>query len=149
MRNASVLYFFLGLMIGIIVMIFLFFYQTNTCCEGFCSTGLPPVKQISKKDAVAAISCYRKNPIRVDTLKGFTVNLEQLHAMNKLFMANQKLTGFRFYFGVIGDPVDVSIVCGTVDNNDAAESTYVTYRRSSGPCPDYCDTDSELEASGR
>jgi hypothetical protein len=147
-RIAAVIYLLIGVIIGILIMYFSGF-KPGSCCSGFCTTGLPPVRVISTKEAVAAINCYRKNPVSVDSLKGFTVNLEQLHAMNKLFMDNQKLTGFRLYFGIIGDPVDVSIVCGVTENNDQTETNYVSYSRGSGPCPHFCDTDSELEAAGR
>jgi hypothetical protein len=143
------MFLFIGFIFGILAMYFLFGRYSNQCCSGFCDTGLPPVKTISKKEALVAINCYRKNPISVDSLKGFSINLEQLHAMNKLYMANQKLTGFRLYFGIIGDPVDVSIVCGVTDNKDAVETDYVTSSRSSGPCPYYCDSESELGAAGR
>lgn len=144
----SLIFLLIGIIIGIMIMYLVGMRMNNQCCTGLCSTGLPPVKKITTKEAVAAVTCYRKNPISVQNIKGFTVNLQQLHAMNKLYMENNKLTGFRLYFGIVGDPVDVTIVCGVTDNNDMEETDYVTTRTSSGPCPVYCDKDSELGAAG-
>lgn len=152
MKDARNVWLMAGLLAGLVlgyIIAALSGSLTANCCTGLCTTGLPSVQRITKTAAKDAIKCYRKEPMKADTLKGFLVNLEQLHAMNKLFSDNPRLSGFRLYFGVIGDPVEVTIVCGVDHANDVTESNYVTFRRDSGPCPNLCDSDSEYENAGR
>jgi hypothetical protein len=120
----------------------------NSCCGGQNledTLKLPPVSKISLDSAKASFRCYMKAPVNADTLRAFSVNLEQYHAMMLLLKDNPRLKGFRMYMGVIGDPVDVLLVTGTDDNGaDVCSTIFTTDRSSAGPCPKICDKESPI-----
>jgi hypothetical protein len=81
-----------------------------------------------------------------DTLKGFSINTEQLNALNKLLTVNQDFTGFRIYFGKNRDGFDNMIIIG-LDKNGLENESGGIYRTSSvhsGPCPKMCDENSPI-----
>jgi len=93
---------------------------------------------ISVDSANAYFKCYMKTPLSIDSLKAFSVNLQQLTAMQTLLAHDSTLAGFRIYMGIVGDPTDVNMVVATDGTgNDKASEIYLTSR--SGPCPIMCD----------
>jgi hypothetical protein len=89
----------------------------------------------------------RKKPMVVDTLRSFTLNLEQLNTFNILLQKNPKVTRFRIYPGLVGDPTDVAIVFGLDDSGGDNSSTpiYLVQKGTSGPCPPTCDRGTPLD----
>jgi hypothetical protein len=98
---------------------------------------------LSVDSAKAYFKCYMKTPLSIDTLVAFTVNLQQLQAMQTLLAHNSATKGFRIYFGIVGDPTNVNMVVATdSEGRDVASEVYMTDR--AGPCPDLCDKDSPI-----
>lgn len=98
---------------------------------------------ISVDSANAYFKCYKKNPLSLDPLVAFSVNLQQLQAMQTLLAHDSTLAGFRIYMGVVGDPTDVNMVVATDGTGkDKPSEIYLTSR--SGPCPIMCDKGSPI-----
>lgn len=98
---------------------------------------------ISVDSANAYFKCYMKTPLSVNNLQAFSVNLQQLQAMQTLLAHDSTAKGFRIYLGIVGDPTDVNMVVATdTEGNDKASEIYLTAR--AGPCPDLCDVDSPI-----
>lgn len=122
----------------------------QSCKEGTISVqsakDLLPVSGpllISVDSANAYYKCYKKTPLSLDQLVAFSVNLQQLEAMQTLLAHDSTLAGFRIYFGIVGDPTDVNMVVATdSEGSDKASEIYLTER--AGPCPDLCDKDSPV-----
>jgi hypothetical protein len=98
---------------------------------------------ITADSANAYFKCYMKSPQSIAQFIAFTVNLQQLEAMQTLLAQDSTATGFRIYMGIVGDPVAVNMVVAT-DNagNDNVSKIYMT--RASGPCPVLCGKDSPI-----
>ena len=82
-------------------------------------------------------------------IKGFTIDLAQLEAMNSIAKENPALTGFRIYYGKDSNAKKVGIVVG-VDNTgkDAVKNTiFNTDSPVSSPCPPICDTSSPISGN--
>ena len=98
---------------------------------------------ISIDSANAYFKCYKKTPLNIDQLVAFSVNLQQLEAMQTLLAHDSTLAGFRIYMGIVGDPTNVNMVVATDKaGNDNASEIYLTDR--AGPCPDLCDKGSPI-----
>jgi hypothetical protein len=78
-------------------------------------------------------------------IRGFSVNKEQLDALNRLAAENPSLTGFRIYLGMDNSFSSLGMVIG-VDNSgkDYTTSIYRTSAGASGPCPPICDQSSSI-----
>ena len=94
---------------------------------------------------------YFKNYLSVaqksaEVIKGFTIDLSQLEAMNNLIKENPGLSGFRIYLGRDDTSKKVGIVLGVdKDGKDAVTSTiYNTDSLNLSPCPPICDVNSPI-----
>jgi hypothetical protein len=130
------------------------------CCCGCCKTSCKAehckvceLDSLSAKstliDTIAANTyyhTYHSNPDIIDTLKGFTINLEQFHAMCMILNADTtgSVHGFRIYMGADSIPANkVMMVVGT-GSPDKTAQIYLTSAAASGPCPFICDTQSPI-----
>jgi len=117
----------------------------------FINESAPPqdmnYQAVSLENAVALTKEYSKNAQPLNKVfKGFSVNLDQLAAMNKIYQQNQNVSGFRLYSGETRGGDKESIIIG-VNANGKDETSGVIYRSpvfDSGPCPTVCDTHSPL-----
>lgn len=78
-------------------------------------------------------------------IKGFTVDKNQLEAMNNLSKENTTLRGFRIYLGKDNNANPVSIVVG-IDGKglDAVNNTIYNTNSPGNPCPPVCDVASPI-----
>ena len=124
------------------------------CCKTSCSDKeciiikpSPYGKNTATIDTIAANSYYHAYlgaPVSIDTLKAFTINLEQFYAMGKILNADSTVHGFRIYMGADGSPAKpVMMVVGT-GSPDKTGSIYLTSAIGSGPCPIICDVSSPI-----
>ena len=126
------------------------------CCKKSCEKGHCKVCQLdslttklTRIDTITANTYYRiyhSNPDIIDTLKGFSINLEQFHAMCLILKADTSgsVHGFRIYMGadsIISNRVMMVVGIGTPDHTGTIYSTPAT---GSGPCPYLCDTGSPI-----
>lgn len=100
------------------------------------------IQTVDSKAAKTLTSKYQASATRLnDVLKGFTINLEQLDAMNRLNSENRTLSGFRIYLGENTSGGKVGIVYGVdqYGHDSEVNSIYTTGLSQSGPCPPVCD----------
>jgi hypothetical protein len=78
-------------------------------------------------------------------IRGFTVDKNQLEAMNNLAKENTTLQGFRIYMGKDNNAQSISIVVG-VDSRgmDAVNNTIYNTNSPGNPCPPVCDVSSPI-----
>ncbi len=87
---------------------------------------------------------YLLAPVSVDTLKAFTINLEQFYAMELILNTDTSVHGFRIYMGADSIPTNqVMMVVGT-GSPDKPGTIYSTKPAGSGPCPLMCDKGSPI-----
>ena len=146
--------FVIGAIIGGII-VCLICCNHNYCCMKSCKdrcqgkhNPLGPIPGpgpalISVDSANTYFKCYMKTPLSIDTLVAFSVNMEQLEAMQLLLKNDTGAKGFRIYMGMVGDPTPVDMVVATdAAGTDNASAIYMT--SASGPCPDLCDKTSPI-----
>jgi len=107
---------------------------------------LPAANKITAQEANAlARSYYDKAAPVNEVVRGFSVNKEQLSAMNSLLNENGGLSGFRVYLGFDERSGGVGVVVG-VDGSgkDVTNSIYRSSSNGSGPCPTICDVNSNI-----
>ena len=100
--------------------------------------------------SVAVANGYFKNymasAVSVNqVIKGFTVDKNQLEAMNNIAKENTTLRGFRIYMGRDNNANPVSIVVG-IDGKglDAVNNTIYNTNSPGNPCPPVCDVASPI-----
>lgn len=102
---------------------------------------------ISKTQAQAYVSNYLSKALPTNAvIKGFTIDKQQVEAMNNIARENPALTGFRIYMGKDNNSAMVGIVVG-VDNTGQESLTntiYSTDSKTLSPCPPICDTQSPI-----
>ena len=78
-------------------------------------------------------------------IKGFTLDKNQLDAMNNIARENAALTKFRIYMGKDNNGKQIAIVVG-VDGRglDAVSNTIYNTDAPGNPCPPVCDADSPI-----
>jgi hypothetical protein len=78
-------------------------------------------------------------------IKGFTVDKNQLEAMNTIAKENTTLQSFRIYMGKDNKTAPVSIVVG-IDSRgmDAVNNTIYSTNSPGNPCPPVCDVASPI-----
>lgn len=87
---------------------------------------------------------YDKATIETKPFKGFSLEMEQLGALNKLFNGNGNLKGFRLYMGP-DTPERIRIIVGIDKNgNDDVKCIYKTNIGTADPCPPICDGNSPI-----
>jgi hypothetical protein len=138
---------FAGMIIGAAIVWMLF----NCCCKSSCCRHECGVKsdttgifQISVQTANTYFKAYLNDFESVDTLKAFSINLQQLNAMNLIAKSDPSVNGFRIYMGIDGK-TPVRMVVGT-GSPDKTGLIYSTNEVSSGPCPRLCDEASQIMA---
>jgi hypothetical protein len=118
--------------------------RNSECCHNTIINTDP--KQIDVPTANLYYHNYMKHPLSVDSLRAFTITLEQYQAMNLILKAEpvNSVHGFRFYLGnkKIGDE-PVIMVVGT-GSPDKTGSIFSTPAAGSGPCPYVCDHGSPI-----
>jgi hypothetical protein len=110
------------------------------------ATPVPEISKMSIQEAQASFRRYYDNASPVnEVIKGFSINKEQLGALNNLSNENPNLTAFRIYMGIDNNSAAVEIMVG-IDNTgrDNTNSIYRTSSGSSGPCPPICDQSSSI-----
>jgi hypothetical protein len=126
----------IGILIGAIGMFFVF----RSTPELF-SISKPCPPTLTEQQVSTYMSNFQSvaRPYQ-DTLKGFTIDLQQFDAMNCLLVKNSQLAGFRVYFGIDAAGANTTMVVG-MDNtgNDVRTMFYNVSQRFSGPCPPICD----------
>ena len=84
------------------------------------------------------------SPLRIDTLKGIGIDLDQLNAMKSIMAGNSRLKGCRIYFGLDNSSNRVGIIVG-IDNQGHDDLTTISLTtRSYDPCPPICDATTAL-----
>jgi len=89
---------------------------------------------------------YMASAVSVNqVIKGFTVDKNQLEAMNNIAKENTTLRGFRIYMGKDNNANPVSIVVG-IDGKglDAVNNTIYNVNSPGNPCPPVCDVASPI-----
>ena len=89
---------------------------------------------------------YMASAVSVNqVIKGFTVDKNQLEAMNNIAKENTTLQGFRIYMGRDNNANPVSIVVG-IDGKglDAVNNTIYNTNSPGNPCPPVCDVASPI-----
>lgn len=100
------------------------------------------IQTIDNAKAQQLTSRYRESAEQFnDVLNGFSVNTDQLEAMNRLNSEIGELTGFRLYLGKDQSGAEISVVYGVDQNGRDAKASaiYSTGLSHSGPCPPVCD----------
>jgi hypothetical protein len=128
------------------------------CCEKSCNSGCGgkcPMTELSKElqkepqliDVPTAnkyFHTYLSKPISVDTVRAFTINLEQFVAMGKIFKAESEVHGFRIYYGADPTPDSLVMMVVGVGSPEKNGTIYATSSRGSGLCPTLCDYSSQI-----
>ncbi len=134
--------FFTGLFAGLSILAFWAFTGSPSGAAG--GSEMVPVP-------AATANQYLKNylagavPLNA-ALKGFSIDRNQVAAMDALLKENAALAGFRIYLGKNGEGKPVAIVVGLdALGNDAVKNTiYSTEAPKTGPCPPVCDVASPI-----
>jgi len=123
------------------------------CCKMQCSRQDKTVQMDSLLvapqliDTITAnnyFKTYMLSPVGVDTLKAFTINLQQYNAMGLILKAIPSAHGFRIYMGAQGTPTNrILMVVGT-GSPDKTGTIYATSATGTGPCPIVCDNTSPI-----
>ena len=126
----------LGILIGAIAMwVIIRISQGQYLTIKSCS---PTITATQVHDYMKAFASNDARPFN-DTLKGFTVDLQQYYAMQCLLSKNSSLKGFRIIFG--DDKINkfMTIIDG-VDSSGRDDKTlfYNVLPGTSGPCPPIC-----------
>lgn len=142
--------------VGILIGCSIIWLCCGSCNKSSCKAGNCKVCQldsltsqltlINTKTAHAYYKLYHSRPDSIETLKGFTINLAQFHAMCMIMNADTSgtLHGFRIYMGADSIPSNrVMMVVGT-GSPDKYGTIYSTSAENSGPCPLICDSDSPI-----
>jgi hypothetical protein len=115
----------------------------KSCCGQQCDLGInkEEIHLINTKQANTYFKAYISTAIP-DTLKAFTINLQQFNAMKLIEKAEPSVHGFRIYMGIdSGKPVRMVVGTGSPDKTDFI---YFTPDNFSGPCPHVCDNTSPI-----
>ncbi|MDP1621253.1 MAG: hypothetical protein Q8M08_02830 [Bacteroidales bacterium] len=138
----TVIGFISGMVIGI-SMIGLYSFTSGPAASA-PTGGIVP---ITAAEANAFVRNYQADAAPLNkVIKGFTIDKEQLDAMNSIIKENPALTGFRIYLGKNIDARTIGIVVG-VDNTgkDAFKNTiFNTDSKNLSPCPPICDVSSPI-----
>ena len=119
----------------------------------FAFTGAAPapapasgINKISVQQANALFKNYINSATASNAVfKAFTLNKDELSALNKLAGENPSLTGFRIYMGTDNTAGRVGIVVGVNSTGaDVINSIYSSDAGASGPCPPICDSSSPI-----
>ncbi len=116
----------------------------KSCCEKHCAMvpDTSGIRQIDVPTANGYFRAYLKAPKGVDTLKAFTINLEQFNAMKVIAREDTSVHGFRIYMGLdIKTPIRMVVGTGSPDKT---KKIIVTSDVNSGACPDICDKSSPI-----
>jgi hypothetical protein len=144
-----VLTFLIGALIGGALVWFCYCGCCQKKCDHMCQyattqTSKDAPKLIDVKVANKYFRTYMLKPVSVDTLKAFTINLEQFQAMGRILSEDASVHGFRIYMGADSIPSNqVMMVVGT-GSPDKTSSIYKTSSADSGPCPFICDVNSPI-----
>lgn len=78
--------------------------------------------------------------------RAFTINKSQFEAMKVIGREETGLFGFRIYPGLDADKNNVGIIIAVTEGGkeDTTRGVFRATSVSSGPCPDLCDTDSQI-----
>ena len=144
--STIIVVFILGVVAGgVIAWMSVFFCEK--CCAHTCPPPPPPTVNLNRivlQEAKEAFQRYKKDTsvIRVDTLKAFTINMEQFEAMAQI-RKNPNVHGFRIYMGIDKRMKHTRMVVGT-GSPELTDEIYATSDAASGPCPYCCDTESPI-----
>ncbi len=107
---------------------------------------LPAVTKISVQDANTLFKAYYNTATPTNqVVRGFTINKDELSALNSLSAENPGLAGFRIYLGTDNTSGSVGIIVGVGNTGmDVTTSIYRSAAISSGPCPTICDVNSSI-----
>jgi hypothetical protein len=143
----------LAFLIGVLIGGAIIWLCCGCCCKKQCNEHCQVAKPFSLKtapkliDTIAANAHYHTYllaPVSVDTLKAFTINLEQYYAMGLILNADTSVHGFRIYMGADSIPSNqIMMVVGT-GSPDKTGTIYSTTAAGSGPCPFICDKPSPI-----
>ena len=145
----------LTFLIGVLVGGGIIWLTLNCCCKKQCENQdecclntiikTDPDK-IDVKTANKYFHNYYKNPIHVDSLKGFTITMELFQAMKVILKHEEKKSvhGFTFYFGNKKEGSDPVIMIVGTGSPEKPGSIYSTPVAGSGPCPYVCDHGSQI-----
>ncbi len=138
-RNSgkTVLTFMLGAIMGISLFVS---YSFISGAPRPATTG--ELSQVNATEAQQLRDAYvgKAQPMN-DIFRGFTVNKDQLDAMNLLIGENSELAGFRVYMGEDAENRAKMVVYGVNQSEsiDMSTTIYVTEPNTSGPCPTLCE----------
>ncbi len=101
------------------------------------------IHHIGVKKANTLFKAYLANtPFVTDTLRAFTINMQQFDAMKLIAYRDSSVHGFRIYMG-LDSLTPVRMVVGT-GSPDKTDQIYQTTDACSGPCPHICDESSPI-----
>ena len=139
MKNNNFISFVTAIVIGLIIgggVIGLIWHNSLKTAK---KQGSAAIKEITVKEKQIYLDEYKKTGARPFwSLTKVSVYRQQYDAMTYLLKKNPALTGFRFYPGIIGDPIEAIVVCATdpKGNDDTATPPILTFVE---PCPPNCD----------
>ncbi|MEI7661389.1 MAG: hypothetical protein WCK34_04295 [Bacteroidota bacterium] len=118
----------------------------HSCCQKQCcmAPDTSGIHVITAKTANNLFKAYlaSSSVIGADTLKAFTVNLQQFNAMKLIAKHDSSVHGFRIYMGM-DSLTSVMMVVGT-GSPDKTDYIIQTTDAASGPCPHVCDETSPV-----
>lgn len=107
----------------------------------------PDNSQISVDEANSMFFRYYNSSSEINArFKGFSINRDEINAIQALISRDETLDGCRIYLGKNRNNKDVRIVVGVNNNGQdaVASGVYQTQPKNSSPCPTICDGDSPI-----
>jgi hypothetical protein len=133
-----------GMIIGAVIVWGAFGFCTEDC-TGTTQIKIDTtlVKHVSLNDARKLFQGYFRTPDNIDSIRGFTISIDQFNAMLAISQQDNRLLGFRIYLGKdsIDNKVRIIVGYGSPEHYD---NIYMSSEDNSGPCPWVCDDASEI-----
>jgi hypothetical protein len=141
--------FLIGLIIGAVIVWLCYCGCGKRQCDHQCKVVETDSLQsgMNKIDTTAAnnyFKTYLLSPMSVDTLKAFTVTLEQYNAMTLILNNHSTAQGFRIYMGADSIPSNRVMMVVGFGSPEYSGDIYSTSAAGSGPCPIVCDQSSPI-----